>query len=170
MSDSVWPHRRQPTRRPCPWDSPGKNTEMGCHFILQCMKVKSESEDAQSCPTLHDPMDCSPPGSGFSRQEYWSGVLSPPLPQRSPLIPVHSIQVPGSGGGLYTHLHYGWSWPFHGPVMSWLWESPSGAHTGAFLATVEQLFSILLSWRTWEVPFTSVSSVSKYNSHISINY
>ena len=63
MSDSVRPHRRQPTRLPCPWDSPGKNTGMGCHFLLQCMKVKSESEVAQSRMTHHDPMDCSPPGS-----------------------------------------------------------------------------------------------------------
>ena len=47
----------------CPWDSPGKNTGVGCHFLLQCMKVKSESEDAQSCLTLSDPVDCSPPGS-----------------------------------------------------------------------------------------------------------
>ena len=57
------PHRRQPTRLPRPWDSPGKNTGVGCHFLLQCMKVKSESEVAQSCQTLSDPMDCSPPGS-----------------------------------------------------------------------------------------------------------
>ena len=57
------PHRRQPTRLPRPWDSPGKNTGVGCHFLLQCMKMKSESEVAQSCPTLSDPMDCSPPGS-----------------------------------------------------------------------------------------------------------
>ena len=63
MSDSVRPHRRQPTRLPHPWDSPGKNTGEGCHFLLQCMKVKSESEVAQSCPTLRDPMDCSLPGS-----------------------------------------------------------------------------------------------------------
>ena len=63
MSDSVRPHRQQPTRLPHPWDSPGKNTGVGCHFLLQCMKVKSESEVAQSCPTLSDPMDCSPPGS-----------------------------------------------------------------------------------------------------------
>ena len=62
MSDSVWPHRRLPTRLPCPWDSPGKNTGVGCHFLLQCMKVKSESEVAQSCLTPSDPMDCSPPG------------------------------------------------------------------------------------------------------------
>ena len=65
MSDSVQPHRRQPTRLPHPWDSPGKNTGVGCHFLLQCMKVKSESEVAPSCPTLRDPMDCSPPGSSI---------------------------------------------------------------------------------------------------------
>ena len=62
-SDSVRPHRRQPTRLPHPWDSPGKNTGVGCHFLLQCMKGKSESEVAQSCLTLSDPMDCSLPGS-----------------------------------------------------------------------------------------------------------
>ena len=62
MSNSVRPHRRQPTRLLCPWDSPGKNTGVGCHFLLQCMKVKSETEVAPSCPTLHSPMDCSLPG------------------------------------------------------------------------------------------------------------
>ena len=71
------PNGRQPTRLPLPWDSPGKNTGVGCHFFLESMKVKSESEVAQSCPTLHDRMDCSLPGSsvyGFSKQEYWSGL------------------------------------------------------------------------------------------------
>ena len=63
VSDSVRHHRRQPTRLPCPWDSPGKNTGVGCHCLLQCMKVKSQSEVAQSCLTLRDPMDCSLPGS-----------------------------------------------------------------------------------------------------------
>ena len=63
MSDSVRPHRRQPTRLLRPWDSPGKNAGVGCCFLLQCMKVKSESEVAQSCPTLSDPMDCSLAGS-----------------------------------------------------------------------------------------------------------
>ena len=63
MSDYMQPHRWQPTRLPRPWDSLGKNTGVGCHFLLQCMKVKSESEVAQSCPTLSDPMDCSLPGS-----------------------------------------------------------------------------------------------------------
>ena len=65
MSDSVRPQRRQPTRLPRPWDFPGKNTGVGCHFLLQCMKVKSESEVDQSCLTLSDPMDCSLPGSSI---------------------------------------------------------------------------------------------------------
>ena len=63
VSDSVRPHRRQPTRLPHPWDSPGKNTGVGCHFLLQSMKVKSESEVSQLCPTLSDPMDCSLTGT-----------------------------------------------------------------------------------------------------------
>ena len=65
MSNSVRPHRRQPTRLRRPWGSPGKNTGVGCHFLLQCRKVKSESEVAQSCPTLSDPRDCSLPGSSL---------------------------------------------------------------------------------------------------------
>ena len=83
MSNFLWPHRRQPSRLPHPWDSPGKNTGVGCHFLFQCTKVESESEVTQWYPTLSDPMDCSLPGSsihGVSRQEYWSGL---PLP--SPL-------------------------------------------------------------------------------------
>ena len=70
MSDSMRPHRRQPTRLLRPWDSPGKNT--GAR--LQCMKVKSESEVAQSRPTLCDPMDCSPPGSSI-HGIFQAGVL-----------------------------------------------------------------------------------------------
>ena len=62
MSDSVRPHGQQPTRLPRPWDSPGKDTEVGCHFLLQCMKVKSENEATQSCPTLSNCMDYSPLG------------------------------------------------------------------------------------------------------------
>ena len=65
MSDFMRPHKRQPTNLPRPWDSPGKNTGVGCHFLLQCMEVKCESEVAQLCPTLSDPMDCSLPGSSF---------------------------------------------------------------------------------------------------------
>ena len=74
MSNSVRPYRRQPTRLPHTWDSPGKNTGVGCHFLLQCMKVKSESEVAQSCPTLSDPMDCSLPGSSV-HGIFQAGVL-----------------------------------------------------------------------------------------------
>ena len=81
MSDSVRPHRRQPTRLPRPWASPSKNTGVGCHFLLQCMKVKSEREVAQSCPTLSDPMDCSPPGPS-----------------------VHGIDSPGKSTGVGCHL------------------------------------------------------------------
>ena len=80
VSNSVRPHRRQPTRLPRPWDSLGKNTGVGCHFLLQCMKVKSESEVTQSCLTLSNPWTAAfqtPPSMGFSRQEYWSGL---PLP------------------------------------------------------------------------------------------
>ena len=65
VSNSVRSHRRQPTRLRHPWDSPGKNTGVDCHFLLQCMKLKSESEVTQSCPTLSDRMDCSPPGSSI---------------------------------------------------------------------------------------------------------
>ena len=63
MSYSVQPRRRHPSRLPCPWDSPGKNTGVGCHFLFQCLKMKSESEVAQSFPTPSHPMDCSLPGS-----------------------------------------------------------------------------------------------------------
>ena len=78
-----------------PWDSPGKNTGVGCHFLLQCMKVKSESEVAQSCLTLSNPMDCSlpgPPSMGFSRQEYWSG------------LPVPSLSLLSKNGYKYCYL------------------------------------------------------------------
>ena len=86
MSDSVWPHRRQPTRLPRPWDSPGKNTGVGCHFLLQCLKVKSESEVSQSCPTLSNPMDCSLPGSSAhgifqARVLEWIAIAFSTIPQ-----------------------------------------------------------------------------------------
>ena len=91
--DSVRPHRRQPTRLLCPWDSPGKNTGVGCHLLLQCMKVKSESEVAQLCPTLSTPWTAAhqaPLSIGFSRQEYWSGV---PLPSLSFLLIKHYFSL-----------------------------------------------------------------------------
>ena len=87
MSDSVQPHRRQPTRLPRPWDSPSKNTGVDCYFLFQCMKVKSESEVAQSCPTLSDSMDCSLTGSSIhgifqARVLEWGAIaFSALLPQ-----------------------------------------------------------------------------------------
>ena len=109
MSNSVRPHRWQPTRFPHPWDSPGKNTGVGCHFLLQCMKVKSESEVAQSCPTLSDSMDCSPPASSvhgifqarvlewvaisFSGKMVWRFFkklgIKPPYEQAIPLLGIY---------------------------------------------------------------------------------
>ena len=79
MSDPVQHHRWQPTRLPRLWDSPGKNTGVGCHFLLQCMKVKSGSEVTQSFPTLSDPMVCSLPGSSIhgifqARVLEWSAI------------------------------------------------------------------------------------------------
>ena len=91
MSDSVRPQRRQPTRLPSPWDSPGKNTGVGCHFLLQCRKVKNESEVTQSCPTLHDPMDCSLPGSSAhgifqARVLEWGAIAFSKLLLSNPLF------------------------------------------------------------------------------------
>ena len=79
LCDSVRPHRRQPTRLPRSWNSPGKNPGVGCHFLLQCMNVKGESEVAQLCLTVNDPMDCSLPGSsvhGISQERVleWGAI------------------------------------------------------------------------------------------------
>ena len=127
MSNSVRPHRRQPTRLPSPWDSPGKNTGVGCRCLLQCMKVKSESEVAQLCPTLRNPMDCSLPGSSVhgifqarvlewgARSFYpslWQSVqfssvpqscltLCDPMNRSMPGLPVHH-QLPEF---TQTHVH-----------------------------------------------------------------
>ena len=82
-------HRRQATKLPHPWDSPGKNTEVGCHFLLQCMKVKSEREVAQSCLISATPWTAAyqaPPSMGFSRQEYWNG-----LPLSSPVFHISAL-------------------------------------------------------------------------------
>ena len=97
MSDSVQPHRRQPTRLPCPWDSLSKNTGVGCHFLLQCSKVKSESEVAQSCRTPSDPMDCSLPGSSIhgifqARVLEWGAIA----------FSVHSAYLSENGDSMNT--------------------------------------------------------------------
>ena len=95
MSDSVQPHRRQPTRLPCPRDSQGKNTGVGCHFLLQCIRAKSESEVAQLCPTLSDPMDCSLPGSSVrgifqARVLEWGAISPDYLPSGQTVLPLWS--------------------------------------------------------------------------------
>ena len=101
MSNSVQSHRWQPTRLPRPWDSPGKNTGVVYHFLLQCMKVKSESEVAQSCPTLSDPMDCSPPGSSIhgifqARVLKWGAIafsITPTYIALSPLLDIYVAKL-----------------------------------------------------------------------------
>ena len=97
----MWPHRRQPKRLPHPWDSPGKNTGVGCHFLFQCVKVKSESEVASRVRPSATPWTAAfqaPPSMGFSRQEYWSGVPRPSL------IPVFN-QFPVAAAASSTLLY-----------------------------------------------------------------
>ena len=115
MSDSVRPPRRLPTRLCHSWDSPGKNTGVGCHFLLQCMEVKSESEVAQSYLTLSDPMDCSLTGSsvhGIFQAKILKGVSfpsprdvpDPGIKPRSPALQADALlsELPGELG--YTRL------------------------------------------------------------------
>ena len=83
------PHRRQPTRVPHPWDSPDKNTGVGCYFLLQCMKVKSESKVTQSCLTLSDPIDRSLPGSSIQR------ILQAGVPEWGATIVLYNTQTKG---------------------------------------------------------------------------
>ena len=103
MSDSVRPHRQQPTRLPRPWDSPGKNIGVGCHFLLHCMKVKSESEVAQSFLTLSNLMDCSPPGSSvhgiFQARvlEWGATAFSSSHPQATSSHLLVSMDLPSAG-------------------------------------------------------------------------
>ena len=112
MSNSVQPQKRQPTRLPCPWDSPGKNTGVGCHFLLQCMKVKSESEVAQLCLTLSDPMDCSLPGSSThgifqARVLEWGAIAFSKVNTRADEIEPHT-----------PHLHACFPSPHPSPPLT----------------------------------------------------
>ena len=114
MSDSVRPHRQQPTRLHHPWNSPGKNSGMGCQFLLQCMKVKSESESLSRVRPSATPWTAAfqaPPSMGFSRQEYWSGV---PLP--SPIIWLRKVNPLGLTA--HTGLQSGMSWTPNFPPKS----------------------------------------------------
>ena len=109
MSDCVWPHRQQPTRLPRPWDSPGKNTGVGCHFLLQCVKVKSESEVAQSCPTLSRqlfPNGWETPSSSWSRLGWGSRGHPHTWSCRSPAAAPSEAQLPTSTESLALSLQY----------------------------------------------------------------
>ena len=91
MSNSVRPHRQQPTRLCHPWDSPGKNTGVGCHFLLQCMKVRVKSlSRVRLLATPWTEAHQAAPSMGFSRQEYWSGV---PLPSPTHTPQFSSVQL-----------------------------------------------------------------------------
>ena len=123
MSDSVWPHRQQPTRLRRPWDSPGKNTGVGCHFLLQCIKVKSEREVAQSCPTLSDPMDCSLPSSSIhgifqARVLEWGAIVRPILflffiepifPWNIPLVSLIFLKISSFSHSIVFLYFFAWS-------------------------------------------------------------
>ena len=114
MSDSVRPQRRQPTRLHHPWDSPGRNTGAGCHFLLQCMKVKSEIEVTQSCPTLSDPRDCSLPGSSVhgifqSRVLEWGAIAFSRLYLRVCLIKGFRYIFLNIS---YIYVFCSWNWIF----------------------------------------------------------
>ena len=112
MSDSVRPHRWQPTRLPRSLGSPGKNTGVGCHFLLQCLKVQSESESLSHVRLLATPWTAAyqaPPSMGFSKQEHWSGV---PLPSPFPFIQPYKIKI--------WHRH---SWNFIGPQSPYFYEN-----------------------------------------------
>ena len=107
MSDSVRPHRQQPTRLPCPWDSQGKNTGVGCHFLLQCVRVKVKVKSLSRVRLSATPWTVAhqaPPSMGFSRQEYWSGV---PLP--SPNISVSGVFIlPSLEAQRVRRIPYSW--------------------------------------------------------------
>ena len=106
------PQRRQPTRLPRPLDSPGWNTGVGCHFLLQCMKVKSESEVAQSCPILSDPMACSPPGS------HAHGIFQARVLERGAIAFSKTVSLD------FCNFRWWVQWSFCGLALGWMGVSP----------------------------------------------
>ena len=138
LSDSVRPRRRQPPRLPRPWDSPGESTGAGCHYLLQCMTVKGEREVAQPCPTLREPMGCSPPGSSAP------GILQARALEWVPLpSPMHdSERWKGSRSAVSDSLRPHGLQP---PRLPRPWDSPgesTGVGATAFSALVTYLLSV----------------------------
>ena len=172
MSDSVRPHRWQPTRLPRPWDSPGKNTGVGCHFLLRCVKVKSEREVTQLCPTLSDPMDCSLPGSSVhgifqARVLEWGAIVTkvfyPHLKKTELQLECFWLQVatlPGEGNGtplqcscLETPMDWAAWWAaVHGVTKSqtWLRDFTFTFHFHALEKEMATHSSVL----AWRIPGT----------------
>ena len=148
------PHRWRPTRLPHPWDSPGKNTGVGCHLLPQCMKVKSESEVAQSCPTIATPWTAAhqaPPSMGFSRQEYWSGVPLPSPPSKVTRVNCHFLlQVIFLTLGSNLHLLH---WQVDSLPLRHLGLLPSKLHqilvTSGGRKGGEKIRTLLPLQRTW---------------------
>ena len=103
MSDSVRSHRRQPTRLLCPWDSPSENTGVGCHFLLQCMCLLSRFSCVQLCATPETAAHQAPLSTGFSRQEYWSGLPFPPLED---IINDYIFCIHGSADSIHSSIHF----------------------------------------------------------------
>ena len=165
MSDSVRAHRWQPTRLPRPWDSPGKNTGVGCHFLLQCMKVKGESEVTQSCPTLATPWTAAhqaPPSMGFSRQEYWSGVPSPSLNTRvwgHPYLKEWEFHRLMSGRSISAIWGKGRGFPGVGPLSTFgslvslrAIMAPMGMSLSLLMCSSERVLRLTFCWKSTPLP------------------
>ena len=146
MSDSALSHRWQPTRLRHLWDSPGNNTGVCCHFLLQCMKVKSESEVVQSCLTFSDPWTAAfqvPPSMGFFRQENWSGV---PLPS-PPYIDWLSISTVDFNSVLGTSFPSSFFHNFSGPIFL------SAKVEIQEIAAMKMMLTFFYLWAFWSMQF-----------------
>ena len=171
MSNSVRPHRQQPTRLPCPWDSPGKNTGVGCHFLLQCINVKSESEN-ETCPTLSDPMDCSLPVSSIhgifqARVLEWVAIAFSNISQHQSLFqwvnPLH--QVAKVMELLLQHQSFQWIFRIDF-LYDWLVWSPCNPRDSQESSPVPQfkgISSLVLSL-LYSPTLTSLHDYRKNNS------
>ena len=156
MSDSVRPHKQQPTSLLRSWDSLGKNTGVGCHFLLQCMKVKSESEVTQSCPTLCDPM--GEYAAAESLQSFLT--LCNPIDGSPPGCPVPGILQARTLEWVAISFSKAWKWKVKVKSLSRVWPSAT-PWTAAFQAPPSMGFSRQEYWSGVPLP----SSMHEYNLH-----